>query len=189
MEDSVQGSVARPSGNFPVFVVGALAGMIGMFFFDPRGGNRRRAYVRDKIVHSNRLALQFIDKRSRDLRNRIYGAGIETSRLFRWKEAVDDAILVERIRSKMGRAASHPKLVSIDAKEGHVLLTGIALKSELPRIYEAVRSVRGVRVIHNQVQGVQSERDISRYSGIRGNQMANQPRHASAPTGGIGPSI
>lgn len=188
MERSVKNSIVQPASGFSLFVMGALAGVVGMYFLDPRGGNRRRAFLNDKATHMGRVLFQFMDKRSRDLKNRAYGTAIEARKSLRGTESVDDIVLMERIRSKMGRAASHPKLINIDVHDGQVTLTGLALKSELPRIYSTVRSVRGVKTVHNRLEGAQGERDISRASGVRGNEMASR-HHASAPAGPVSPSI
>ncbi len=44
-----------------------------MFIFDPKGGGRRRALVRDKAVGLSNDATKAIGSKSRDLRNRAEG--------------------------------------------------------------------------------------------------------------------
>jgi hypothetical protein len=56
----------------------AILGGIGigaalMYLFDPSGGRRRRALIRDKAVGLTNDAREAIDKRTRDLGNRAQG--------------------------------------------------------------------------------------------------------------------
>lgn len=154
---------------FRWFMVGTVIGMVGMYFLDPKGGNRRRALMRDKTARADRLLMQFFDKRSRDIWNRVYGAYVELQTTWRERETgVEEEILIERIRSKLGRVCSHPKLVNIQVRNGHVWLTGLALKREIPRVYQVVKSVRGVHGVSNAIQAAKGEREISATAGAIG---------------------
>ena len=44
-----------------------------MYLFDPEGGNRRRALIRDKAAKLNRQARETLDSRIKDLSNRAKG--------------------------------------------------------------------------------------------------------------------
>jgi hypothetical protein len=44
-----------------------------MYLFDPNGGRRRRALIRDKAVGLTNDAREAIDKKTRDLGNRAQG--------------------------------------------------------------------------------------------------------------------
>src|SRR5882672_9725485 len=81
-----------------------------MFLLDPDLGPRRRAILRDKFISFTRLAAWAADKTSRDAKNRIYGTVVGTKSLFS-DAAVDDDVLVERVRSQMGRSVSHPHAI------------------------------------------------------------------------------
>jgi hypothetical protein len=92
--------------------VGAGLGAGLMYLLDPEEGGRRRALVRGKAVHSLRLGGQAALRTSRDLGNRTKGLVAEAgSRLRRHEEEVDDRILRDRVRSKLGRAVSHPSAI------------------------------------------------------------------------------
>ena len=55
-------------------VLGGIGiGAAMMYLFDPRGGRRRRALIRDKAVALSNDAREAIDKKSRDLKNRAQG--------------------------------------------------------------------------------------------------------------------
>jgi pimeloyl-ACP methyl ester carboxylesterase len=48
-----------------------------MYFLDPQGGRRRRALVRDQIVHLSHELVEFADVTGRDAANRIRGLWAE----------------------------------------------------------------------------------------------------------------
>jgi hypothetical protein len=71
--------------------------------------------------------------------------------MFRQEDVTDD-VLVERVRSKIGRCVSHPRAIEVSAHDGRVVLSGKVLQRESPRLLSAVWGVRGVRGIENQLQ-------------------------------------
>jgi hypothetical protein len=64
--------------NLFCVVLGAACGAAAMYFTDPQGGRRRRAVARDKALSWANDAAHVTDAKVRDLRNRAYGAAIET---------------------------------------------------------------------------------------------------------------
>lgn len=55
-------------------VLGALgAGAALMYLFDPKGGNRRRALIRDKAVGLSNDVRQGLNAKTKDLSNRAKG--------------------------------------------------------------------------------------------------------------------
>jgi hypothetical protein len=120
-----------------------------MFFFDPARGNRRRALVRDQLNRFSHRTGEFIDKAVRDAEHRIEGTLAEVSSAFH-TEAVEDDVLVQRVRSKIGRFVSHPKAIEVAARDGQVVLSGAVLQQEVPGLLSAVWRVRGVRDVKDQ---------------------------------------
>ena len=60
-------------------ILGALGiGALAMYFFDPENGRRRRALMRDKAVHYNKVGREYADATYKDLRNRAEGVVAET---------------------------------------------------------------------------------------------------------------
>lgn len=136
----------------------ALVGGLGlgaaiMYFFDPDRGSRRRALVRDKCESAANKTGDYAGKLSRDLRNRAYGVVAETKARLRHEEVTDD-LLVERVRSKLGRL--HNVASEITANDGVVTLRGPIVAEKMPQILRAVKYVRGVKGIDNQLE-IQSE--------------------------------
>jgi uncharacterized membrane protein len=120
------------------------AGVLTMYFADPHRGKRRRAVLKDAIVHFDHDLQRFGRRFGRDFEHRIEGAIAETQHLFD-QEQVSDAVLEQRIRTALGRAVSHPGVIEVNCTEGSVFLGGWVLGSEVDEVNSAVRSVRGVK--------------------------------------------
>ena len=124
--------------------LGVGAGL--MYLFDPDRGKRRRALVRDKAQALTRRLQKTVDKTSRDLRNRVQGLALEAK-----SHNVPDEVLVERVRSKLGRLVSHPHAIEVAAKNGVVTLSGPVLADEVRGLLSGVSGVPGVSRIENRV--------------------------------------
>jgi BON domain len=83
-----------------------------------------------------------------DLKNRTWGTLAE-GRAAVLGHTVDDAVLRERVRSKLGFFVRHPSSIEVQANEGKVTLTGPVLSDEVQQLIDGVRSVRGVRDVEN----------------------------------------
>jgi gas vesicle protein len=55
------------------FLLGVAVGALAMLMMDPQQGRRRRALVRDKLVHAGHVGRDYIENKSRDLKNRAQG--------------------------------------------------------------------------------------------------------------------
>jgi osmotically-inducible protein OsmY len=122
-----------------------------MYILDPDRGARRRALLRDKCVSASNKTQEYVGKMSRDLGNRAQGLVAETKNLFRHEEVPDD-VLVQRVKTELGRHPVHDRAVIITANQGRVTLTGPALASEVQEIVQAAESVRGVEQVENQLE-------------------------------------
>ena len=137
------------------WLAGLGTGAAAMYFFDPDRGSRRRAIAGDKIGSSaRRLSRTFANTR-KDLANRSYGLLIETKHLLKPGDA-SDAVIEERVRSKMGRVVSWPHGIKVHSDEGKVRLTGTVLASEIPALFRCVRSVSGVKIVESDLRCVAS---------------------------------
>src|ERR1041385_8137433 len=128
---------------------GAGLGAALMDIFDPDRGKRRRALIRDKVEGAGNRLSDTADKMQRDLRNRAYGVVAEAKSIFRHDEVTDD-VLVDRVRSRLGRIPVHIGAFDVSAKDGVVTLRGQILDDELPRVLRAARFVRGVKAIEKE---------------------------------------
>jgi hypothetical protein len=131
-----------------LIAAGCGAGL--MFLLDPSRGARRRALVRDKFVRAAHKTRDAADATGRDLRNRIQGVRAWTESRFT-DEHVDARTLCARVRTELGRVASHPRAVCVSARDGAVTLSGDVLASEVSSIVKAVAGVRGVEDVQNRM--------------------------------------
>jgi hypothetical protein len=142
-------------------IAGALAaGATIAFFLDPRSGKRRRALMRDQLVHATHRVRDLITKREHRLMWR--GAGIVAATKSRLRgRIVDDDILVERVRSSLGRVCSHPHCIEVHVREkGSIELLGYVLTNEHQRILRAIAHVPGVHRIQDLLADRTRDEDV-----------------------------
>jgi uncharacterized membrane protein len=152
---------SRPGGS----VLNALGlGAALMYFLDPRSGRRRRALVRDQLLHVARLAGRAQRVVARDITNRASGAWAEATRMLRNDDA-SDVEVAERVRAKLGRYVSHPHAVDVSVREGCVELSGPILEREVRELLHCVRHVPGVRAIEDRLV---RHREAGRISALQG---------------------
>jgi hypothetical protein len=119
-----------------------------MYLLDPDRGRRRRALLRDKGAWAVRKTGDCIEVTARDLRNRVQGI----THVHSSSEPVDDRIVAERVRSKLGRVVSHPGAIEVEAQDGKVTLSGPILVEEIPELLACVKDVRGVNQVINNLE-------------------------------------
>ena len=134
-----------------LFGTGLGLGTAAMFLLDPDRGKRRRALVRDKFALATRKTGECWQVTTSDLANRTRGtiAAIQ-SRLS--SEQPDDSVLVDRVRSKLGRIVSHPAAIHVTAENGNVTLSGPILADEVPHLLSCVKWTRGVQDVNNNLE-------------------------------------
>lgn len=134
-----------------LFGAGLGLGTATMFLLDPDRGKRRRALVSDKFALATRKTGDCIHVTTRDVQNRTRGliAAIQ-SRLS--SEQPDDTVLVDRVRSKLGRIVSHPSAINVTAENGNVTLSGPILAHEAPQLLSCVKWTKGVQDINNNLE-------------------------------------
>jgi osmotically-inducible protein OsmY len=135
------------------FVLGVFAGAMAMYLLDPDRGRRRRALLRDQVVHGAHELEELGDtlgSRARDLRNRARGTVIEARARIREHE-VEDHILEARVRSELGHMVSETGAIEVTSGGGVVTLTGEIPSEEIARVVAQVGAVRGVRDVVNRM--------------------------------------
>src|SRR5687767_4048492 len=118
-----------------------------MYLLDPDRGKRRRALLRDKCVSATRMTGEGIETTARDLSNRARGIANSIQSKFTSDEP-DDAVLVDRVRSKLGRIVSHPGAIEVAAENGRVTLSGPILESEVDSLVTCVQGTQGVHEVN-----------------------------------------
>ena len=151
-----------------------------MYFLDPNGGGRRRALVRDKIVHAGHLAEEAAGATGRDLTNRASGMAARL-RGITDQAPVDDRILVERVRAQLGRVVSHPSAIEVDAADGVVTLRGPVLRHEVGRLCRSVSRVKGVCEVVDQLDAHETATNVPALQG-EGSMPASMWQREWSPT-------
>ncbi|MBX6314450.1 MAG: SRPBCC family protein [Isosphaeraceae bacterium] len=166
---SARSAPLRPSPPLPMMqglaLVGLGAGL--MYYLDPDRGRRRRALVRDQFAHAWNEFQYAIGVLSRDLSNRARGLVAVVKAPFAGDSA-SDQVIVERVRSTMGRVVSHPSSIEVTSHEGRVTLYGPILAHEVDNLLTAVSSVRGVREVINRLEVHKEPGDVPGLQGGRG---------------------
>jgi uncharacterized membrane protein len=150
---------------------GALVAGVGIgtglsYFFDADRGARRRARMRDAVVHTTVVTRRAVSTTSRDAVHRTYGAVASLRNVAR-PQPVDDCVLCERVRAKLGRVVSHPHAIGVMASDGTVRLRGLVLAHEAEPLLSAVRHVRGVREVVDQLERHSGAENIPSLQGGR----------------------
>jgi uncharacterized membrane protein len=146
------------------FIGGAGAGSALTYLLDPMQGRRRRKMAGDKLLHSTYAAQDTMGAAERDVENRARGWKARARSRFRHEE-VDDVVLEERVRSKLGRVASHPGSIHVVAQEGWITLTGDVLAGEAEHIAKSIQSVKGAQGVSRQLH---EHHDVSGIPGLQG---------------------
>ena len=130
---------------------GAGLGAAAMFLLDPDRGKRRRMLVRDKLALATRKTGECLEITSRDVSNRTRGWYSEIkSRIS--SETPEDSVLIDRVRSKLGRVVSHPGAITVSAQNGVVTLTGPVLADEVPHLLSCLKWTAGVQHVNNDLE-------------------------------------
>jgi uncharacterized membrane protein len=150
----------------PLLLIGGAIGAAAMYLLDPDRGPRRRALLRDQAVKATTNVRDVMGAGARDLANRGSAIPGRVRSLFRRHRDTDD-VLVERVRSKMGRYVGHPGAIDVTASGGHVTLSGSVLAYEHDELLEAVRGVAGVTDIVDRLAVHKTAEGISELQGGR----------------------
>jgi len=145
-------------------LAGVSAGV--MYLFDPDLGGRRRSLLRDKVTHARNKIRKSTDVVFRDMEHRLYGAFCELRAKLRGRDTSDE-VVVDRVRSKLGRYRSHPSSIEVHVRDGCVTLSGPVLGAEVADLLRVVKSVEGVREVENLLDVHPSPENISALQGGR----------------------
>jgi uncharacterized membrane protein len=148
------------------FLQGLGLGAGLMYLFDPDRGKRRRALLRDQTIHTVNKAEHNLEAACRDIAHRANGVMCEMTSMFRPDE-VSDRVLVERVRSKLGRYCSHPGAIQVAAHDGCVTLAGPILAHEADECLAALCRVRGVGDVEDRLDRHEHADGISALQGGR----------------------
>lgn len=161
--------------NNPVKLLSGMSlGAALMYLLDPDKGERRRAVLRDKLVHYSHETGDAADVTARDLSNRVRGLVAEIGNLFELAD-VPDEILEARVRERLGFLVSHPGSIEVTAHQGHVTLGGPILAHEVDQLISAVSRMRGVSRVENRLEAHERPDDVPGLQGQPGPRLGGKP--------------
>lgn len=139
------------------------------YFFDPRSGRRRRAMLRDQLVHAGHVTTNFVAKASRDAQHRTHG--LYSGALSRFRSGnTEDAVVQERVRTELGRLSTHPGAIHVTCTGGVIRLQGDILEEEIDGVMEGVERVRGVQNVVSELRPHPQPGRIPALQGNRGHR-------------------
>jgi uncharacterized membrane protein len=134
-----------------IFFGGIATAAAAAFLLDRKHGNERRVKV---ARLTQRLVKTVADGTAlgvRDTRHRIVGMAKHA-----WfalgRQQLEDRVLEERIRSRMGRIVSQPHKVRVTSDDGVVTLWGQVSEQEARMLADAVSNMRGVRQLMDHLE-------------------------------------
>lgn len=133
---------------------GAVVGAVAMFFLDPRGGNRRRAMVRDKVAHAGNVVSDTVPQKVGSVSNMAKGVQqAASSRVGGSHASDDDKTVTDRVMSEVFRDPQLPKgEVNVNTVDHVVYLRGhIEDPTKVEEIEERTRQVPGVKDVINLI--------------------------------------
>ncbi len=148
-------SASNTLGTLCNVALAFAAGALMMYFLDPNTGRRRRALVRDRGVSMSRDAERLVRGKSKRAADRLKGLAART-RANLSSTPIDDDMLHDRIRSRLGRLVGHPHHVEVHVHDGWVQLKGTVAEEEFEDLLHAVSSIRGVRNLESLLRTASS---------------------------------
>lgn len=126
-------------------------GALGMFFFDPRGGRRRRNALRDRVAAVPRRLRRRLARKAGLVRARVGALTAKATHLRERRKDWSDETLADKIRSEVFRDPTLPKgAVNLNVEDGRVVLRGeVAEPALVEELERRVRDVVGVREVEN----------------------------------------
>lgn len=130
----------------------AAGGAAAFYFLDRERGHARRAAFATKARHLGTNVAEGAVKSARDSWHHVAGTARQAWFNFARNEWPEDRILVERIRSRMGRMVSHPHKIHVVSDDGVVTLWGAASEEEIRKLAHVVQAMPGVREVINHLE-------------------------------------
>jgi hypothetical protein len=173
---TVRSRSARRTTTGMALCGGMLAGMGLMYVIDRFADRRHRAFLRNKMTHYRRVTERLLERKGRDLSYRVRGMVLERTK-HAYDGVVDDAVLVERIRSHMGHLLSHAETrrIEVAVQDGQVTLNGHVVASHVNRVLGHVATVPGVHGLLTKLTVHPSVEDM-----MADQERLHRPQHVGA---------
>lgn len=140
------GALAAGIGLGAGLGMGLGAGL--MYLCDPDRGRSRRSRLIGETSGLLHRSEDRMAKYGNDAVNRMRGLAAKAAAEAGAAEPVDDEILVERVKSRMGHLLAHPHEVEVQVHGGVVTLTGKLERADQRRVRNEVRAIPGVKRVN-----------------------------------------
>ncbi|HET7549688.1 MAG TPA: BON domain-containing protein [Gemmatimonadaceae bacterium] len=87
------------------------------------------------------------------------------------RRILSDTVIEARVRSVLTRSVSHPRAITVDVKQGRVVLGGQVIAREVDGLLRRVRRIRGVRGVRSRMEAHDWAADVPELQGV-----ASRPR-------------
>lgn len=126
-----------------------------------------------KVIHGRKETKKFARGVRVDLGERTKGMIPKFRQATRLgsNEEVEDRVLVERVRAKIGKHVADPGSLNVEASAGKVSLSGPILAEEVEKALQVVSHVPGVKDVENRLE-VHADA-----GGVPGLQGTSRPSH------------
>jgi osmotically-inducible protein OsmY len=142
---------SRSGGKLLTALCAASLGAALMYLFDPDNGRRRRAAMKHKGASYARLMRDAEEILARRTLHQVQGALATIRGRVAPAEAVDDDVLIERVRAALGHVIHDPHAIDVKVRDGCVTLKGPVIPDEVGEIVACTERVRGVRQVENRL--------------------------------------
>jgi osmotically-inducible protein OsmY len=144
-----------------VFAAGAAA----MYYLDPQTGRRRRAKVREKSLAAGQDLTNLARAKSKQAIDHARGAAARTRSQLAHELVVDDDVLRERIRSKLGHLVDQP--LQVEVSDGRVALSGDLSNAAFDELIAVVQPMHGVVHVESRLMTKPQSDDATLSHGAR----------------------
>jgi uncharacterized membrane protein/osmotically-inducible protein OsmY len=145
------GHMANRRSDKWMLLGGVAAGSAALYFLDPKRGSERRETFAKKARHIAAGVAGGAAKSTRDSLHHLAGMARQAYRSL-GREWPEDRVLVERIRSRMGRIVLHPHRIHVASDDGVVTLWGSASEYEGRTLVHVVQAIAGVKEVMNHLE-------------------------------------
>jgi gas vesicle protein len=141
-------------------MAGAAVGATVMYFCDPHRGKARRAELQQKAGGVARQAGHEVAIKAEDLLNRAKGVVAKADASFeRSEDVIDDDVVAERVRSRMGHITEHASDIETEVVSGVVALRGTVSQDKHRHLVDEILTVPGVKGVRDLLVSAGSGRN------------------------------
>lgn len=138
-------------GTLKWILLSGAAGAAGIYFLDRECGHQRRTRLKQGAERLARTIAERAELGVRDSRHRLLGMARDAWSRIR-REQFEDRVLVERIRSRLGRIVLDPRKIHVTSDQGSVTLWGLASADEIRKLIHVVKGMKNVKEVRDHLE-------------------------------------